>query len=263
MARLYWRAFCGEGEAMLRGLLTYVVLVPATALLAGVSTVVNLLRPGGDFTMRMGRVWSRWMLATTGARVTYEGLDHAAVDGPCVFIANHASNLDIWVVFRLLPLSARFVAKESLFRIPLLGWALRSAGFIPIDRQHRGSAIRSLRLAAERIRSGRPVILFAEGTRTRTGRLGKFKRGPFHLALQAGVPVIPVAISGSYRVMPPRTLRVSPGPVTVRVLKPVDVTPYLPSDVAGLLEVVYEGVKNAVTPDVLEETGESVGAGGS
>ena len=112
---------------MLRGLFTFAVLVPATTLRGAVSTVVNLIRRDGDFTMRMGRVWSRWMLAATGARVTYEGLEHAEVDGPCVFIANHASNLDIWVVFRFLPFSTRFVAKESLFRIPFLGWALTSA----------------------------------------------------------------------------------------------------------------------------------------
>jgi 1-acyl-sn-glycerol-3-phosphate acyltransferase len=231
---------------MLRGLYATVVLAIATSALGIPAIAISLLKRGSDATMRLGKLWSRIMLSAVGARVTYEGLDHCRAHMPCIYIANHQSNVDIWALIRALPPPTRFVAKESIFRIPVLGWAMATAGFVPIDRSNRSRAVRSLMVAAERVRSGRPVVLFPEGTRSTTGSLLPFKKGPFHLALQAGVPVVPIAISGSGRILPRRSLRVTPGPVLVRFLPAIEVTEFLPDDHGGLLEKVRGALLQAL-----------------
>jgi 1-acyl-sn-glycerol-3-phosphate acyltransferase len=231
---------------MLRGLWACVVLVVATLACGIPAAVFSLIAPGSFATMRMGRLWGGAMLRAVGARVRYEGLDAAVAALPCVYISNHQSNVDIWALIRVLPLPTQFVAKQSLFRIPVLGWAMAASGFIPIDRTNRSRAIRSLRAAAQRVRDGRPAVLFAEGTRSKDGRLGRFKKGPFHLALSAGVPVVPVAISGSWSVMPPGSFRVCPGPVRVRFLPRVEVQSFDPEDSAGLMAAVHAAIDAAI-----------------
>ena len=131
---------------------------------------------------------------------------HAPLDParPYVFMANHASMVDIWAMFVAIPASFRFIAKKQLANIPLFGWAM-SAGQVHLHRpQNAASARRTMALAAQRIRSGQSVVIFPEGTRTRDGRLGAFKKGGFHLAMESGADIVPVAIRGSRDVMPPR-----------------------------------------------------------
>ena len=233
---------------MLRGLWALLVFVAITIVCATPVTLVSLARRNSNIVMRAGRVWSRVMLTTVGARVNYVDLENSRAQLPCIYIANHASNVDIWVLMSVLPDQTRFVAKRSLFRIPFLGWALSSAGFVPVDRGHRTRAIKSLGAAARVVRNGRPLVLFPEGTRSRDGRLQRFKKGPFHLALQAGVPIMPVAIRGSFEVLPPGRWRVSPGPVEVRFLPPVDVSAYAPDDYQRLMVHVRNALAEALAP---------------
>jgi len=226
----------------LRGLWTAVVMAVSTLICATAGAVCTTFKPGSDATMVAGRFWSMVNLRAAGARVTYEGLDIASRHQPCVYVANHQSNVDIWALIAVLPKRTRFVAKQSLFKIPILGWALRVSDFVPIDRGNRARAIRSLKEAATKIRGGRPVVLFAEGTRSAGDKLAPFKKGPFHLALEAGVPIVPVAIRGSGKVMPPQGLAVKSGPVRVRFCEPIDVTSFQPGDVKGLLDTVHRVV---------------------
>jgi 1-acyl-sn-glycerol-3-phosphate acyltransferase len=234
---------------LLRGLWAFAVLSVVTPLCGIPAAVISLIRRGSDVTMRVGRLWSRSMLWAVGARVTYVGLERASERRPCIFISNHQSNVDIWALIAVLPLETRFVAKQSLFRVPALGWAMAASGFIPIDRTNRSRAIRSLRAAAARIRDGRPVVLFPEGTRSTDGRLQQFKKGPFHLAVQAAVPIVPIAISGSGKVLPPRTIRCRPGPVTVRFLEPIDACCVDAGDHDGLRAVVREAIARSLGED--------------
>ena len=220
---------------LLRGILSRCVLVVATFLLALSATVIILIVPRWSNVMvHAGRIWARIMLASVGARVRFHDRQRANEHTPCIFIANHQSMIDIRVMLVLIPASTRFVAKQELFRIPVFGWVLSASGCIPIDRLSRADAIRSLGLAADRIRDGRSVVLYPEGTRSLDGRLRPFKKGAFHLALQAGVPIVPVAITGSFDVLPPRTLRVNPGEVHVYLEPIVDVAPFEPNDYRGL-----------------------------
>jgi len=197
-------------------------------------------------------LWSRSLLAASGARVAVHGRQHIRTHDPCIFIANHQSMVDVWVMLSLVPPNTRFVAKQELFRIPVLGSALANTGCIAINRGNRTEAIRSLRVAAERIRAGRSVVLYPEGTRSRDGILQPFKKGAFHLAVQAGVPIVAVAITGSFDVVPPGRLRVTPGPVEVFVEPAVDVGPYQPDDYAGLLDVVQASIARRFRDPLLE-----------
>jgi 1-acyl-sn-glycerol-3-phosphate acyltransferase len=232
---------------MLRGLYAFCVLVIITLVCAIPAGVYSLLRPGSDFAMHAARLWGRTMLRAVGARLEPSGLEHLTARMPCIYVVNHQSNVDIWALLSMIPPPTRFVAKKSLFRIPVLGWAMAATGFIPIDRANRGRAMRSLKAAADKVRAGRPVLLFPEGTRSRSGALQPFKKGPFHLALQAGVPVVPIVISGSWNVLPPKSLRVSPGPVQVRCLPPVEIEEFLPTDYRGLLGKVHEVMELALS----------------
>jgi 1-acyl-sn-glycerol-3-phosphate acyltransferase len=190
-----------------------------------------------------------------GIAPVYSGLEHADGVAPRIFLANHLSALDIWVLAAVLPVTTRFVSKRTIFWIPVLGQAMAVAGFIPIDRQDRASAIRSLSSAAGPIRSGASVILFPEGTRSRDGRLARFKRGAFHLALDAGVPVVPVAIAGTFQVIRPRSIIVRPGPVHVTFAPPIEVAAYA-GDLDGLMAKVRSEIASRLPADHLTEVTE-------
>lgn len=237
---------------MLRGIWAALVLIVASAL-CGIPTIVaSLLNRKSDAVMHYMRLWSRMMLSALGSRVEYEGLEHLGDGDPRIYVANHLSNADIWALGQVLPLKARFVAKQELRMVPIVGGAMAASGMIFVDRANRSRAIKGLKAAADQIRSGRPVVLFAEGTRSRDGRLHPFKKGPFHLALAAGVPVVPVAISGSWGILRPRSLVVTPGVVRVQCLDPVDVSPWQPDDARGLTEHVYDLVREALADTEVE-----------
>jgi 1-acyl-sn-glycerol-3-phosphate acyltransferase len=155
-------------------------------------------------------------------RVVVEGGEKIAPPGPYVFLSNHQSQFDIPAVVQAIPVQFRVLVKQELFNIPVFGWVLRLSGFVGIDRRNRERAIRSLDKAASRIRRGRSLLIYAEGTRSSDGSLLPFKKGGFVLAIQAGVPVIPVTILGSREVLPKGSLRIRPGRITVRVGDPID-----------------------------------------
>lgn len=229
-----------------RGLWALCVLLATTMVLAPSVTLLVLLFPRlSDLSMRAGKIWSRSMLRAVGARITYEGLEHK-LDSPCVYISNHQSMVDVWALISILPNSTRFVAKRELFRIPVFGWVLRSAEFTPVDRGNPAEAIRALSTAAARVRAGRSIVLFPEGTRSRDGSLRPFKKGAFYLALAAGVPVVPVAITGSFDVLPPGSLRVRPGAVRVSFQPAIDVAAYQPQDHAGLQARVRSAIERGL-----------------
>lgn len=231
---------------MFRGILTAIVTGLSTVVLGSLATIGSLLHRQSDICMKLGKLWSRVNMAATGLRPVWHGRERVDPDTPCIYLANHQSTMDIWLMILLTPPSARFVAKDSLFRIPILGWALSSAGFIPIDRANRNSAMRSLQRAAEKIRAGRPLVMFPEGTRSRDGSLARFKKGAFHLALQARVPVVPVSLRGTFEALPPGMYRVCKVPVDVVVHPAIDVTDYLPDNHVGLMETVRNAIASGL-----------------
>ncbi|NPB09444.1 MAG: 1-acyl-sn-glycerol-3-phosphate acyltransferase [Thermodesulfobacteria bacterium] len=176
----------------------------------------------GRLTHRIGVFWLRGILWVSGVKLEVRGLEHLRRGESYIFAANHRSQFDIPVLAVALPYQIRWLAKESLFRIPLFGWALKAIGYIPVDRRNPRKGLKSLEAAALKVREGFSVVIFPEGTRSPDGRLLPFKTGGFVLAIKSGHPVVPVAICGTERIMPKGKLYVRPGLVRVKILQPIE-----------------------------------------
>jgi 1-acyl-sn-glycerol-3-phosphate acyltransferase len=204
--------------------------------------VLRALDPTGDRVVGLAQFWSRAVLRVAGVRV--EATWHTDLDPrqPYVFMANHLSTVDIWALFVVLPFKLRMIAKKQLGRIPIFGWAMRAGRFIFIDRTNAVAARRSIDVAKERIRNGQSVLLFPEGTRSRDGTLGPFKKGGIHLAIDAGVPIVPIAISGSREAMPRGSLLLRSGVVRITIGRPIPTAGHGEGERNALLAKVREDV---------------------
>jgi len=191
----------------------------------------------------------RVALWLAGVRLRVVGRERLQAGQNYLFMPNHQSNVDAPVVLLALGRDARMMAKASLFRIPLLGQALRLAHFVPIVREDREAAIASVGQAAEALRRGLDFVVFPEGTRSRDGQLLELKKGPFFMALEGGVPVVPVRIDGSRRVMRRGERVIHPGHVDVQILEPIDPAP-LGGPEEARREQVRERVRSALQPSL-------------
>jgi len=186
---------------------------------AGLLGVRN--RRGGVYDWA-GTDWARDVLRAAGTPVIAEGLEHIPRDRPLIYASNHSSMFDIWALFATLPGSVRFVAKRELFKIPLLGRAMLSAGHIPIDRAARKSAFEAYDEAARTIQRGTSsIVVFPEGTRSRTGDLLPFKNAPFGLAIAAQVPIVPVYVHHTFEILPKGAWRLRPRPIRLLAGPPI------------------------------------------
>jgi len=190
-----------------------------TIVLGSISLLSTLVDRTGNFAHRCARAWARAILATTGVRVKVSGLEHLEPGRSYVFAANHQSIYDIPILFATIPAQLRIVAKESLGRIPFMGWHLHRAGHLLVDRRNPGPDIvqKMRRLVSE----SSSLIVFPEGTRSVDGEIGRFKKGPFLVAADARLPVVPVTITGSRHVMKKGRLMVCPGEVELTVHAPI------------------------------------------
>jgi 1-acyl-sn-glycerol-3-phosphate acyltransferase len=222
--------------ARIRGqLLLLVAAVMMVAIFFG-SLPWMLITRTGDLPIWLGRkVWGPVGLWLAGARLEVQRAPPLP-PGPAIFASNHESVLDIWVLFAVIGRSFRFIAKQELFRIPIFGAYLRIGGHIPVDRSNRQRAVASLAAAGAAVRAGTSIVVFPEGTRSRDGRIQPFKKGPFVVATEAGVPIVPIAISGSGRVTPSQHVAVFPGTIRVAAGDPVDPAAF-PDKEALLAEV--------------------------
>jgi 1-acyl-sn-glycerol-3-phosphate acyltransferase len=221
-----------------RGVFNSAVVAVATIMGAVAALVSRLFDWSGDSVLRLARWWSRTIARLSGITIAVVCRPDFDRSRPYVFMANHLSTVDIWALLVALPVPVRMIAKKQLAAIPLLGWAMWAGRFIFIDRHNPASARRSIERAKERIRNGQSVLLFPEGTRSRDGRLLPFKKGGFHLAIDAGVPIVPVAIRGSRQAMPPGSLLVRPGKVLVTIGEPIATAGLAGDDRERLLERV-------------------------
>jgi 1-acyl-sn-glycerol-3-phosphate acyltransferase len=204
---------------------TVFFLIPAigtyTIVLGAVSVASSLVDRTGRFAHACARLWSRLILVTTGVRVRVEGLQEIAPGKTYIFVSNHQSIYDIPVIFWWLPYQLRIIAKASLGSFPFLGWHLRRTGHLLVDRRNPDRA-GILQRWRGLVTSGLSLIIFPEGTRSADGRVGRFRAGSFMLAIEAGLPVVPLAIVGTRRVMRKGRLTVEPGDVTLTIHPPID-----------------------------------------
>lgn len=189
------------------------------------------------------RDWAQKILRAARCPVEMTGTEHLDVDSPQILVSNHESWFDVFTLAAYLPGRYRFVAKKELSSVPIFGRAFEACGHVSVDRGDRGAAVESLDLAARQISSdSSSIVMFPEGTRTRTGELQRFKKGAFVLAIQAGVPIVPVAIVGSRAIMPKGAWTIKPGKIDVRIGAPIVVEGLDHSDRDGLLRRAFDAV---------------------
>ena len=210
---------------------TVFVLIPAisvyTIVLGSISLLSTLVDRSGNVGHRCARAWSWLILKTSGVRVSVEGLERLDPSRSYVFAANHQSTYDIPILFASLPFQLRIIAKESLGKIPFMGWHLWRAGHVLVDRSNPGAGV--VKKMARLVAAGHSLIVFPEGTRSVDGAVGRFKGGSFVIALQSALPVVPITITGSRLVMAKGELTVRPGDVSVVVHEPIE-TSAIPRD---------------------------------
>ncbi len=192
------------------------------------------------------RNWTKWIMASCGIRYRVEGAEGVVDAQPCVIMSNHQSVFDIAVLANTLPVSWKFVAKRELLRIPFFGWAMALGDQIMIDRSNRERSVESLAVAAKRVAGGVNVIIFPEGTRQPGPGVGELKSGGFHLAMQAGVPIQPVSISGSRRITPRGSLRIESGEILIRYGKPIPTHDLAEDDRAALKQRVADAIEAGI-----------------
>ena len=198
------------------------VLALSTAILALVIVLLCALGQPGLSSRLVGKFWARLNMAASLLRATVQGAEHMEPRQSYVVVANHQSLVDIYLIFGATPIDVIWVMKQELRRIPFLGIACERMGYIYIDRGNTEAALRSIEAAKHRIRDGVCVVFFPEGTRSRDGSLGSFKRGAFHLATELGVPVLPVTITGTHEILPSDSAALVPGHARVTIHKPIE-----------------------------------------
>ena len=228
------------------------LIVLATIVMSTASLAASLFDSTGRAQHRIAARWGRMLLAIAGVRLRVEGAGRIGA-GACVFASNHASYMDIPVLLAGLPCPFRFMAKRSLWKVPFIGYHLSRAGHIPVERRDARSALKSMAEAARIVRErGVPVLVFPEAGRSPSG-LREFKEGAAYIAIKAGVPLVPVALAGTRRVLPMDSLLVRPAAVTLRFGEPIPcsglrlhdreaLTARLRERIAALLEAAEVGV---------------------
>jgi 1-acyl-sn-glycerol-3-phosphate acyltransferase len=206
-----------------------------------------------DLMYRTSMKFARFVVRLAGVRVRVEGIDNIP-SGACIFAANHASNLDGVILLPAIPRRVSLFAKRELFRLPVLGAGMRLAEFVAVDRAGKQPAA-GVATAVSTLKKGLSVFIFPEGTRSRDGRLQPFKSGAFAMAIDAGAPIVPLAIAGTYRLLPRDKWVVRRGEVVVRFGPAVDSASYTANERGELLARVKSLVAEALPPDQKPDEG--------
>jgi 1-acyl-sn-glycerol-3-phosphate acyltransferase len=227
----------------LRALLVFPFFIIITIGMSLMAIFVALFDSSGNRGHQVARLWASMLVVLSGARVRIRNLNVVQHDQSYIFAANHQSAFDILALLSKLEVQFRWLAKESLFRIPLFGWAMKRTGYIPIDRSNPRQAYQSLVRAAGQVKDGISILIFPEGTRQDDERLGEFKKGGFQLALKSQQPIIPVTIIGSARILPNKSFRLKSGNVEVILGDPISTRGYLPKNIEALMAKVREAME--------------------
>lgn len=225
-------------QTFIRTVLTLSLGVVSTLIAGPAVILIARVNPASPAIERIARAWSRLWLATSGCPLDVQGAELVDPGRSYVVVANHLSVLDIMACFLAVPIPIRFLAKKELFRIPVLAPAMRAIGIVEVDRSARSSIHEQVnRQARELVASGRSLIIYPEGTRSRDGELRSFKKGAFTMAVAGGIPVLPLTIAGTYRAWPPGRLLVNGGRTIKAVIDPpIETAGMRKQDVTALTE---------------------------
>jgi len=217
-------------------------IVIVTVFFSVMTIFASFLSKTGELTHKVVNVWARFILFGSGVRVTVRGSYHLDPSASYIYMPNHQSDFDIPVLMAHLKSPFRWLAKAELFKIPIFGQAMRRAGYISIERKDRRSAFESLKKAAKIIRNGVSVLIFPEGTRSKDGSIASFKKGGFLLAVDSGVPIVPIIICGTREIMHKDRLVIKPGNVTLEIRKPIETSAYTRKSKDDLMKTVRDAI---------------------
>jgi len=208
----------------------YLIFAPLLALstcfFVGLGVIIVFLFDDYVANRTVGVWWARFNSYITPMRVTVTGKENIVKNQSYIVISNHQSSYDIFVLFGWLGIDLKWVIKTELRKYPVFGYAVEKGGNIVIDRSKKKEAYRELEKARQKIINGTSIIMLPEGTRSRTGELGEFKKGAFWMARELDLPILPVSISGTRDILPPKTLDLFPGRAVMRIHEPVDIHQY-------------------------------------
>ena len=221
---------------MLRQLYIWPLAGLLTLFWSVISVVASLLFPRRGYPHRCARRWARMLLAVNGSKIQLFGADNLLKDRPQIFFCNHQSWVDIVVLTACLPIAFKWISTKGVFYVPFLGWHMKRAGYISVERASFRKAAKALDTALEAIKSGDSLIIFPEGTRSPDGSLLPFKRGGFVLALRGRFAVVPLTISGTRKILPKGSLRINKGEVKVFISPAIELEKEKPASLSELME---------------------------
>lgn len=231
----------------LRSVFFYIILFVSTIVLGLLAVIGSFVH--GKWPNWMAKLWGNVNLWAAGVQVTLSGLENLEPTGTYIFASNHQGWFDIFAALGKLPVYFSWLAKEELFKLPVLGRAMHSAGYIPIDRTDHRKAILSMNRAAEAIRKGTSVFIFPEGTRSPDGVLRSFKKGGFVLAAKSNQPIVPISISGSYRILPKKSWKIHPGEIRFAISQPIRIGGSDGRSRDALMAKVREAIRSNLTAE--------------
>ena len=200
---------------------SWAAIALSTTVFGLLAILTSWVPPRGRLYLFWARGWARTLLFLTGIPATIEVADEAAALPQAIYMSNHESGIDILLLLLAIRQDVRFLAKRALFFVPFMGWSMWLAGFVPVDRRRTDRAKEVLSELESRLTKGKSILVFPEGTRSRDGRLGPFKKSGFLTALKSGVPIVPVGVSGARAVLGAQGIVVRRGPVRVRAGRPI------------------------------------------
>jgi 1-acyl-sn-glycerol-3-phosphate acyltransferase len=228
-----------RGSVMIRFLFLNAFIVIHSVLFSLWGMVLSVFDRSGSIVHRYCAVpWAKTILFICRVKVEVRGLENVKANSPRIYMSNHQSYFDIFTLLAGLPVDFKFILKQELMKIPFLGWAMKGARYISIDREDGRQAIISMNRAAERIRNGASVLIFPEGTRSEDGVVGEFKKGGFLLALKSGCDIVPMAIAGSRNIVPKGSRKVNRGTIFFNIGKPIPVAECSKREMNQLIEKV-------------------------
>lgn len=247
----------------LSGLRSYAVLDPLifsyTILLGSASFAASFTDPRGEKQHAIARTWARWILGTAMCPVRVVGLDRIDLSRPAIYAANHISALDIPLLYANLPFQFRILAKQELFRYPFIGGHLKRSGQFPVDQSNARASIRSLGRAIDGLKSGMPLVIFPEGGRAADGHITPFMSGAFYASIKAQVPIVPMAIVGTFEALPMNTYHIHPRELLLMVGDPISPEDFTTRDLDALAAKAQRAIEdmyyaNAHVPDPREKS---------
>jgi 1-acyl-sn-glycerol-3-phosphate acyltransferase len=223
---LTFRATIHSMRIVVATILGNLTLFVASMVFGALAIIAGQIPPRGEWVVPVARAWARCLLWSAGVRLETSFEQDPDPQQRYVFMANHQSLYDIPVLLASLPVSFRFLAKASLFKIPIFGWSLSAAGFVPVDRKQRGKASEVFSKSLGALEGGASLVIFPEETRSLDGRLKPFQRGGFLMALKSGMSIVPVGIHGTLGIRRKGSLRIEPGVVKVSIGRPIEASQF-------------------------------------